>query len=135
GRSRFFGVTLPLLSACLIAEASAQNADDGYAASVNGTISAVVVLADGKAVIGGSFTQVNGQPCSYLCRLRVDGSIDPDFANPAPDGDVAAIAELADGRLVVGGSFCTIGGQTRARVARLAANGGLDASFADPGID
>lgn len=45
----------------LAAAVWAQSAADGYAPVVNGNIHAVVVRADGKAVIGGDFGGLPGQ--------------------------------------------------------------------------
>lgn len=121
--------------AAFASPAGAQSANDGYAPSADAPINAITVQPDGKALVGGQFTSINGQPCSRLCRLLADGSVDPTFANPNADGLVSAITVLADGRFLVGGAFTLIGGQVRNHVARLNADGTLDASFADAGAN
>src|SRR5690606_38119061 len=111
---------------------TAQNVSDGYAPAVDGPVVAIAVQADGKTLIGGYFTQVNGIPCSRVCRLRADGGVDQTFVDPGINAPVWAIAIQPDGRVVVGGEFTQVGGQLRTRVARLHPNGGLDASFINP---
>src|SRR5205814_2235697 len=93
---------------------------------------------DGKILIGGAFTAVNGAPRNYLARLNADGSVDSGF-NPAPIADyvrfkpsVQSLALQADGSIVVGGQFTDVGGASRNRIVRLNADGSLDPTF-DPG--
>jgi len=38
------------------------------------------VQQDGRIVIGGSFTKVNGQRCERIARLNPDGTLDSSFA-------------------------------------------------------
>jgi len=47
----------------------------------NDIVRAVAIQPNGWVVIGGMFTAVNGQPRSYLARLRSDGTR-PTFAAP-----------------------------------------------------
>ncbi|MBS1788054.1 MAG: putative Ig domain-containing protein, partial [Acidobacteria bacterium] len=107
--------------------ALAQSVMDGFAPSINGSVNAVAVQSDGKIVVGGLFTSVNGQTRSNLARLNVDGSLDTTF-NLGTDGTVFALC-IQTGRIVVGGSFTTLGGQARANLGRLNADGTIDATF------
>lgn len=120
---------LALLAATL-GPASAQDAEDGYAPAVNGTVHAMVALADGQALIGGAFTSIDGQSCPGLCRLTVDGRIAPGFDVRGANGTVEALVRQVDGKVVVGGDFTTVLGQPRRGLARLNADGSLDAGFA-----
>ena len=43
----------------------------------NGNVFAIAVQPDGKAVIGGDFTAVNGVTRPHVARLNTDGSVDP----------------------------------------------------------
>jgi len=92
---------------------------------------ALAVQADGKILVGGSFTTLGGQTRNRIGRLNPDGSLDTDF-NPGADGVVHSLALQADGRILVGGSFTTLGGQTRNRIGRLNSDGNLDIDF-NPG--
>ncbi|MSU25043.1 MAG: hypothetical protein EXS32_14645 [Opitutus sp.] len=86
----------------------------------NGPIAAVAVQADGRIVVGGTFTTVAGTAISRLARLNANGTADPTF-NPAPDGAVSALALQSDGRVVAGGSFTRVGGLVRNGLVRLTA--------------
>jgi len=48
----------------------------------NGTVYAVALQGDGKVLVGGDFTQVNGAPFNHLARLNRDGSVDMTFYEP-----------------------------------------------------
>src|SRR5207248_2471314 len=71
------------------------------------TDSAIYSLAtqdDGKEVLGGAFTQVNGISVRYLARLNQDGTYDSSFiSDSGPDGDVYSLLSMAFGDLLVGG--------------------------------
>ena len=135
--SGFFATILRICAgmALLALPAHAQDVDDGYAPTPDGSVTHVIVQTDGGALIAGEFTQVDGHACRRVCRLLADGSVDPAFADPDIDGKVYAMAVQPDGCIVVGGSFSTIDGQARGNLARLRADGHLDESFADPAVD
>ena len=97
---------------------------------LTGTISVVTAQADGRILLGGSFSNPAGTTGGNLVRIAADGTIDATFS-PAPNGDVAALAVQSDGKILVGGSFSAIAGVSRSNVARLNANGTLDTTF-DP---
>jgi len=129
---RFF----PILSFLVITIASlhAQTAASAFSTGqgVNGQVFAMVVLADGKIVVGGNFTAVNGMPRQNIARLNSDGSLDLAFAQPTEagvNGPVLALLALADGSVVVGGDFTSAGNLERTDLARFRADGTPDASF------
>jgi uncharacterized delta-60 repeat protein len=94
------------------------------------TVEKIVVLPDGKILVGGSFTNYNGTAQVALVRLNADGSLDGAFSpNIVVNGIVYSIDLQTDGKILIGGSFGSINGQTRSSVARLNADGSLDASF------
>lgn len=112
----------------------AQNANDGYLAYADAKVQSIVIQPDGKAIVGGAFSAINGQTCHALCRLNVDGSPDVAFPDPVIVGSVTAIALQPDGKILIGGSFTKIGTQTRNYLARLNNDGTFDASFGDPNL-
>src|SRR5690606_20136213 len=64
---------------------------------------AVAVQADGRVLLGGDFTSVNGTTVSGIARLQPDGSLDSSFAHtPGANGYVYVILPTADGSLLVG---------------------------------
>lgn len=102
-------------------------------AGANGTVHAVALQPDGKVLIGGEFTQVNGTPRGYVARLSADGSLDTTFdPGTGADYQARAVAVQADGKILVGGTFTEFDGISRNRIVRLDADGSVDTTF-DPG--
>jgi len=83
-----------------------------------GNVSSIALQADGKILLGGSFTSLNGQPIARIGRLNSDGSLDTTF-NPGADGPVLGLTVQPDGRVLVGGAFSVLGGQARQGLGRL----------------
>jgi uncharacterized delta-60 repeat protein len=99
-----------------------------------GTVSAIAVQPDGKVVIGGTFTSVNGVTRTRVARLGADGSLDTSF-NPGAgaNNEVRTIVVQPDGKILIGGFFTTYNNNvSRNTIARLNADGSLDTSF-NPG--
>lgn len=99
-------------------------------------IRTAVVQADGRILIGGAFTQVNGIPRAGLARLEPDGRLDLSFLkgegaslrSPGREpfaGTVSALAIQKDGTIWVGGQFNLFGNQQRNHLARLDREGNL----------
>jgi len=97
-----------------------------------GEVDGITLQADGKIVLGGIFTQIDGHPCTNLARLNWDGSVDTNFTASAGD-DVTALAVQPDGRILVGGVFTNLNGAYRSALGRLNPDGTLDAAF-DPQV-
>ncbi|WP_167291139.1 T9SS type A sorting domain-containing protein [Hymenobacter busanensis] len=95
---------------------------------VDGIINDVVLLPDGKYLVGGSFQRINGVVANNLARLLPDGTLDATFAGSA-DAPVYALALQPDGKILVGGAFSALSGQARQSVGRLLAGGSIDVSF------
>ena len=100
----------------------------------NGNVYAVAVQADGKAVIGGDFTAVNGVTLPHIARLNVDGSVDLTF-NPGTGASdsVRSLAVQSDGRILIGGLFTNVNGIALNHIARLTDRGAVDPTFM-PGL-
>ena len=93
---------------------------------------ALAVQADGKIVVGGSFTTLGGGARGNIGRLNPDGTLDATF-NPGAGNVVNALAVQADGKIVVGGLFTTLGGGGRSRIGRLSSDtAALQSLTADP---
>lgn len=100
----------------------------------NERVSAIALQPDGRVLIGGRFTRVDGMPRPGLARLREDGSLDESFdpgTGVGPPGvvTISAIAVLPDGRVVVGGNFTSYNGVPRLGLAGLQPDGRLDEGF------
>lgn len=110
---------------------------------MNGEVRSILVMPDGKILIGGTFTTVRQNKAAdenntnttrnRLALLNADGSLDFSV-NPDANGDVRVMVAQSDGKIMVGGSFTAISGATRTRLARLNSNGVLDTSFVSPDI-
>jgi uncharacterized delta-60 repeat protein len=115
------------------------NADGSLDTSFNpgtgadATVNAIVVQADGKILIGGNFSTINGTTRASIARLNANGSLDTSF-NPGAGALfwVNSIALQPDAKLVVGGPFTSYNGTSRKGIARLNSDGSLDATF-NPG--
>ena len=94
----------------------------------NNSVYDFALQPDGRIVIGGLFSAVNGANQAYLARLNGNGTLDTSFA-PLPDYVVRALALQPDGKIVIGGYFANVAGQPRTRLARVNSNGSLDTTF------
>ncbi len=98
--------------------------DTTFVPNLDSFVNAIVVQTDGKAVIGGQFTSVDGLTRNRIARLHADPAppdgllVDTTF-DPDANGIVSALALQTNGRILLGGAFTTVGGQARARIARL----------------
>ena len=111
------------------------DAFDPTATPANRAVNSLVVQADGKILVGGSFTLLGtpSQARSRIGRLNPDGTVDTAF-NPGANDEVRSLAVQADGKILVGGYFTTLGAQPRSRIGRLNPDGTLDTAF-NPGAD
>lgn len=91
-------------------------------------IRSITVQADGKIVIGGSFTAVGGTARNSIARIDADGTVDASF-NPGASGFVNGMVLQADGKIIIAGMFTSVGGVPRNYIARLLATGALDVAF------
>ena len=118
-----------------IAKASDAGAPfPGFApgAGANAPVLAVATQPDGKVLIGGTFSQVDGVPRNLMARLNSDGSLDGGFDPGVTGPAFSAVEDIAlqsDGRIVIGGSFTGVAGSSRVGLARLNPDGSLDTGF------
>jgi uncharacterized delta-60 repeat protein len=86
---------------------------------------------DGKVMVGGEFTLINGVTMTGVARLNADGTLDTSFANPTFTGvfQIYCIVVQPDGKVIVGGYFSNVGGVTLNNLVRLNVNGTVDTSF------
>ncbi|MDP7281434.1 MAG: Calx-beta domain-containing protein, partial [Candidatus Poribacteria bacterium] len=97
---------------------------------VNGSVRAMAIQPDGRAILVGFFTSVNGESRNGIARLNYDGSVDGTF-NPGggADNPVHDVVLQQDGKLIIVGDFASYNGYNRSRVARLNNDGTLDKGF------
>jgi uncharacterized delta-60 repeat protein len=98
---------------------------------LNGAVYSIALQRDGKVLIGGRFTTVNGVSRNNLARLNTDGTLDTTFQNglAGPDYIIESIAVQSDGKVLIGGLFNTVNGVSRNSIARLNPDGALDSDF------
>jgi len=99
---------------------------------INGTVSAIHPLSDGRVLVGGAFTSISdGVTTLTNTRLAVVDS-NGTLANLpalAADGAIRRLRDGGNGKILVAGNFSNILGTTRYRVARLNADLTLDGDF------
>jgi uncharacterized delta-60 repeat protein len=106
------------------------NAVSSLASGANDSVRAIAIQSDGKILIGGEFTNVNGVAMNRIARLNADGSLDSGFTPGIGAGDaVLSIAVQTDERIVVGGQFTDCNGVSRSRITRLNPNGTVDSTI------
>jgi uncharacterized delta-60 repeat protein/prepilin-type N-terminal cleavage/methylation domain-containing protein len=85
-------------------------------------VDTIAIQANGKIVVGGSFTSYQGIASNRIIRLNSDGSIDTSFNVEIEFDDwVSAIAIQSDGKILVGADYN--------KIIRLNSNGSIDSSF------
>ena len=98
----------------------------------NNTVRTIAIQEDGKILIGGDFTNVDGVAVNHLARLNSDGSLDQAFATNLVsgfNGTVDAIAIQPDNRIVVSGQFDQANGVNRNDITRLLPTGAVDTTI------
>ena len=94
----------------------------------NAYVYAVAAQTDGKVLVGGDFTGVQGKFHHGLARLNPDGSLDNLFRSGV-DGSIRTITLQTDGKMLLGGSFGECNGHARTSLARLNSTTSLDLTF------
>ncbi|WP_375416115.1 T9SS type A sorting domain-containing protein [uncultured Hymenobacter sp.] len=118
--------------------ATAQRLDPAFTTSsiyAPATVFSAVEQADGKRVVAGSFSRINGVAASNVSRFNADGTLDADFQRNVGAASLAYRPRvLSNGQLVLIslGVQLAAGGLTRESVLRLNADGTGDAAF-NPG--
>ncbi|MWB93616.1 calcium-binding protein [Flavobacterium sp. GA093] len=98
--------------------------------AANSLIEKVIIQADGKIILGGTFTSFNGQPQNHIVRLNPDGSIDNTFNTGSGfDDKVTSMALQSDGKILIVGTFLNYNGISANRIIRLNPDGSKDSEF------
>lgn len=89
-------------------------------AGANDVVHAVGLAADGKILIGGAFTQYDGQERGRVARLNPDGTLDTVFdVGTGANNTVYALVVQPNSAVLIGGDFTEVDGLPRNRIARL----------------
>src|SRR5262249_43420729 len=101
-----------------------------FLAAANDQVKALAWQADGKLLVGGAFTQVNGVTRFHVARLNSDGSLDKAFdVTEGADDEVDVISLDPQGRIMIGGKFSILGQFYLPGLARVNSDGTVDESF------
>jgi uncharacterized delta-60 repeat protein len=100
-------------------------------AGISGAVRSIALQADGKILVGGDFSTVNGTARDDIARLNTNGSLDTNFQTflPSFGNDTQSVAVQEDGKVLMGGFFSTVNGVVQNSVARFNTNGSLDTNF------
>lgn len=99
-------------------------------AGFNNYVQTIALQPDGKLLVGGRFTEYNGQPQAFCVRLNADGSKDSSFEVDDAFGDRVTHVELqADEKIFVAGNFTTFNGEDQQFLISLNPDGSKDTSF------
>jgi uncharacterized delta-60 repeat protein len=98
--------------------------DTSFSASVTAgdpTIHSIAVQPDGKVLVGGMFTGINGAARIRIARLNSDGALDTNFVATVTSGQsfvtVSHLALQTNSQIVIGGWFDTVNGTPRGNIA------------------
>ncbi len=100
--------------------------------SANTGIYSLDLQADGKILIGGTFSSIGGINQKNIARLNSNGSLDTSFnvgTGTSEGDDVEDIIALRNGKVLISGLINSVNGTPRSNIARLNANGTLDNTF------
>lgn len=122
----------PVMAQSVFVDPTFNNSDHGYnyGGAFNGTVRDVSVMADGRSMVCGGFTEYNGADARAVVRLMPNGELDTTFhVAIGPDGELCDMALQPDGKLLVLGHFFSFDGSLRWGIARLLDDGSLDQEF------
>ena len=135
------GVTIELRGPIADSVGGTMSADvsqfSNHAGFVQGHIKGALKLPNGKYLIWGSATDIDGNGnADYIARINADGSLDTSFAQLNLNNSVFSVGVQSDGKIIIGGSFTQFNGVNEGyiRLARLNTDGTLDTSFAQHSV-
>lgn len=106
------------------------DADFNVGTGFDQEIEEIVIQPDGKILVGGTFTTVNGQSRRRIARLLNTGALDNSFTVGTGFNDrVFALALQEDGKILAGGAFDSYQGTNANYLIRLHADGSIDNDF------
>ena len=126
--TRGAGLLIAQLAACAPGHALEVGPPLDLGIEVDGAVSAVQPLPDGRIVIGGAFRQVRGLRSDGIAMLESDGTGVSAFAprcrgpvssDAPPACAISRVVSTNDGALIVAGTFAGFGPVNRDRLAKL----------------
>ncbi|MFZ1331244.1 MAG: T9SS type A sorting domain-containing protein [Flavobacteriales bacterium] len=124
-----------LIGICQFAQAQVLGIDYSFqAVTPDGVVNKILVLPDGKILIGGAFYNYAGTQVHCLVRLHPDGTLDNTW-NPGAfglNGTINDMELMPDGKIMIGGIIISYNGVSCGNLVRLNADGTRDATFIVP---
>jgi uncharacterized delta-60 repeat protein len=120
---------------CLVRLNADGSSDTGFdiGTGFNSDVISIALQPDGKILVGGRYTSLDGNTANGLVRLNTDGTLDSGFdigTGFDNNGEVYSIALQPDGKILVGGGFTSFDGNyLNTRLVRLNTDGSLDSGF------
>jgi uncharacterized delta-60 repeat protein len=106
-----------------------KNTSFAIGTGFNFTVDTIAVQADGKILVGGTFSTYNGVTENKIIRINTDGTKDATFNNGQFDNIIRTTEEQTDGKILIGGLFTSFKGSTENRIIRLNTDSTKDTSF------
>ncbi|NBU82276.1 MAG: hypothetical protein EBS55_11575, partial [Flavobacteriaceae bacterium] len=101
-----------------------------YGTGFDGAVNDIFVLSDEKILIGGEFSDYNGDGSNYIIKVDSNGIIDNSFViGTGFDGDVRSVVAQSDNKVLVGGDFSSYDGVGSNYIIRLNSDGSVDGTF------
>lgn len=128
---RVFCLLLVVFGAGEISQMNAQgNVDPTFNAVPTGSVSAAAVTGDGKVLLAGPFTHMNGTPRAGIARVNADGSTDMSFDPGMGFGTGPEdLVIQPDGKILAAGPFTSYNGAAVTGLVRINATGTRDSTF------
>jgi uncharacterized delta-60 repeat protein len=112
--------------------------DTGFSVgtTINGNITRVLALPEGKVLIGGQFTTIGGVSRVGVARLNADGTLDTTFdpgtgtMGVVSAGSVLLLHAAPGGKYIVGGLFNNYNGSGKGSLVRVNNDGSFDTTWA-----
>jgi len=102
-------------------------------ATFDSYVSSLTLQPDGKVIVCGHFTNVNGAALAHMARLTAAGAVDATFnAGMSTVGEPSDATLQPDGKMIVVGSFSLPGETVRRGFGRLNTDGSDDPTFSVP---
>lgn len=106
----------------------------GAGPSGNSLVDNILVLPNGKILIGGSFSSYDNIAAVKMARLNADGSLDNTFTSSPGVGNASSsfnkiVYDPSNQKIYVVGSFTSINGTAVKNIARLNNDGTVDTTF------
>jgi hypothetical protein len=99
---------------------------DSFLNVIGGRVMSTIDLSDGKILLTGAFTQINGLSYFNLAQLNSDGTIDTDLqsglthpTNSSTYQPIRTMTQDEDGNIIVGGAFTTLNNVQSIYLAKL----------------